>query len=270
MTALDYIEKLKIPSETAPILADMPLPENHLQLHDLFFSSPAQFKATVTSTVPGLQILKMYLEWLDDTKKMYDARNIPESYFWHSLQDIPIWCDDHLVRLGTPGFIEWDWVGKTLRMEVIRIGRLQFEPDVLKEVLSVGDHVYPAGTPILHVHIPAGEPLDLEAVQTAMTQAPEFFKQYFNRDYTLFHCHSWLLSPDLANLLPESSRIIQFKNLFRVYGTDDERQAEERVFGFLSDVPAAYPEHTSLQRAVKQYLISGKEVKMGLGIRVIK
>ena len=270
MGATDWIKNLNIPQETADALQATSLPDSMDGLKNLFFSNRDSFRETVTDKLTGLQILKLYLLWIEDTKAKYDALGIPETYFWDSCMDFPIWCNDHLVRFGRPDFIEWDWVGKTLRMEVIRIGRLQFEPDVLKHEISVSGQTYVAGTPILHVHIPAGEPLDLAAVLDSMDRAPKFFKQYYGSEFTLFHCHSWLLSPDLKNLLSENSRIMQFKNLFQVYGTDDERQAEERVFGFLSDDPAKYPEKTSLQRTVKEYLLSGNEVKMAVGIRPIQ
>jgi len=270
MNAAEYITRLQIPYETASMLQTISLPEDHLELRGLFFNHPEEFRTTVSSSFTGLQILRLYMDWLDDTKAMYAARSIPESIFWDSLQDIPIWCNDYLVKFGKPGFIEWDWVGKTLRLEVIRLGRLQFEPDVLKKELILSGQRFPAGTPILHVHIPAGTPLDLQSVLDSLSRAPDFFRTHWNKDFLLYHCHSWLLSPDLKQLLPGSSRIMQFQSLFQIYGTDDERQAEERVFGFLSDDPSVYPEGTSLQRAVKQHLLRGNAVQMGVGIRPIQ
>ena len=127
---------------------------------------------------------------------------------------------------------------------------------------------YLAGTPMLDVHIPAGEPLDTEAALAAMNRAPEFFRRYFHREFPLLHCHSWLLGPELKEVLPEGSRILRFQNLFTVYQTDHlHRQAEERIFGFLSDDAGRYPEGNSLQRAAKGYLLEGKKFSMGAGIR---
>ena len=85
----------------------------------------------------------------------------------------------------------------------------------------------------------------------------------------MFRCHSWLLCPKLKEILPETSRIIRFQDLFTVYGEDDERQAEERVFGAPLDDPRLYSEHTSLQRAMKRALLEGKTFGMGMGIRNI-
>ena len=281
MTAAELICKFNLPEQTLMAIQKRQLPKNHNDLKASFFTKTSLFSSFAKSDPDGLSVLSLYLHWAVDTKKLYDRVGIPEEYFWDSMKDIAIWCEDYLPKHGVPGFKEWEWVGRSLRLEVTRIGRLQFEPISLKQTLELDDKTYSTGTPMLDVHIPAGEPLSVEAAIEAMHQAPIFFNNYFGRTieppflnskavllFPLLHCHSWLLSPDLKNLLPEHSRIIQFQNLFTVYKTDnEERQAEERVFGFLSDDPGKYPETTSLQRSVKEYMLAGKTVMMGAGIR---
>jgi hypothetical protein len=139
----------------------------------------------------------------------------------------------------------------------------------LDTAIVCGGRTYPEGTMVLNVHIPAGEPLDIAEVRVSMDYAPEFFKMYFQKMCTLFICHSWLLSPQLKELLQEDSRILQFQNLFSVYEVDQERQAEERVFGYIAENPDAYPERTSLQKKMKAALLAGKRFGMGRGVRVI-
>ena len=202
-------------------------------------------------------------------KARYDALGIPERVFWDGMKDIAIWAEDYLEKNGVPGFAEWGWVAATMTMWVFRLGRLQFQADRLEEAVVCGGKTYPAGTPILNVHIPAGEPLDEEAVLAAMDAAPGFFKTYFGMTFNLFHCHSWLMSPKLKMILPADSRIIRFQDLFEAREADEERQAEERVFGFLAEDPGDYPEKTSLQRKMKAALLAGHTFGMGRGVRVI-
>ena len=270
MTVPELIARLQIPPQTAAALQNISMPDNHAALKGSFFSQTPLFDQFAETDPTGLTVLNLYLHWALDTKSRYDALGIPEEYFWDSMRDLPIWCEDCLARYGSPGFKEWGWVGCSLRMEVIRIGRLQYQPNQLvRDVTWNGAH-FPAGTPVLEIHIPAGEPLNPDAVLASINRASPFFDTYFHQQYPLFHCHSWLLCPGLKMLLPEDSRIIQFQNLFAVYHTDhEERQAEERVFGHLSDDPRQYPEHTALQKALKQHLLNGNEVSMGAGIRVI-
>ena len=270
MTAAEMVSKLNLPPQTLAAVNNIPLPDNYLELKESFFHVTTLFKTYAAKDTNGLSVLRLYLDWIVDSKAQYDTLGIPEIYFWDSMKDIAIWCDDYLTKYGVPGFKEWEWVGRSLRLEVIRIGRLQFEPIQLSQNVTLSGQTFGAGLSILDVHIPAGEPLTPEAALKSMNRAPEFYKTYFNKEFSLLHCHSWLLSPDLKELLSAHSRIIQFQNLFTVYKTDnEERQAEERVFGFLSDDPNKYPESTSLQKAVKKYMLDGNEVMMGAGIRAV-
>ena len=56
--------------------------------------------------------------------------------------------------------------------------------------------------------------------------------------------------------------------MFEPAYTRPNRQAEERVFGFLSDDTHAYPENTSLQRALKAYLLSGRPSMSACALRL--
>ena len=267
MTGMDVAKKLEFREEvmeavyrTQPL--DIPL-------------VPGDFEKNLENAEPfakednGLRVLRMYLDWAVTLKEQYDALGIPEQVFWDGVKDLAIWVEDYWEKHGMPGLAEWGWVITTFSMRVFRLGRLQFEPAELEEELVCGDRTYPVGTTILGIHIPAGEALDVEAVGEALEYAPQFFKTYFGKTFTMFHCHSWLISPQLKAVLPGDSRILRFQNLFEVCWVDRERQAEERVFGFLSDDPATYPEHTSLQRRMKASLLAGKCYGMGCGIRVI-
>lgn len=267
MTGMDIASKIQLPEEileavyrTQPlnIPLDPEKPQNALEALDAFAEQDN-----------GLRILHFYLDWAVKLKERYDALGIPEQVFWDGMKDITIWAEDYRDKHGVPGFAEWGWVATTLCMKVFRLGRLQFEPTQLEMPVVCNGRTYPEGTAVLNVHIPAGQPLDAAEVRAAMDDAPEFFRAYFQKACTLFVCHSWLLSPQLKELLPEESRILQFQNLFSVYAVDQERQAEERVFGFLAENPETYPEETSLQRKMKAALLRGKAFGMGRGIREI-
>ena len=264
MTGMDVARKIQLPDAfIEAIYRTEPL---DLQLEPGDFQKNLEKAETYAKEDNGLRILRCYLEWAVSLKGQYDALGIPETVFWDGVKVLAIWAKDHWDKHGTPGFSEWGWVITTLSMKVFRLGRLQFEPMCLETDIVCGGQIYPAGTAVLNVHIPAGEPLDIGEVRAAMNYAPVFFKTYFQNDCTLFCCHSWLLSPQLKELLPEGSRILQFQNLFSVFEVDQERQAEERVFGFLAENPESYPEETSLQKKMKASLLAGKAFGMGRGI----
>ena len=267
MTGMDILEKLQLREEIREAVCRAePL---DLQLQPGDFEKNLERLESFAKENHGLRIFRYYLELAVELKARYDALGIPEAVFWDGMKDLAIWAEDYWQKHGVPGIAEWGWVLTTLSMKVFRLGRLQFEPTKLEEDLVCGDRTYPAGTPILGVHIPAGETLDVTAVREAMEYAPRFFETHLGKTFGLFHCHSWLLSPQLKEILTEDSRILQFQNLFEICYVDRERQAEERVFGFLADDPAGYPEKTSLQKKMKASLLAGKHYGMGCGIRVI-
>ena len=268
MTGMDIARKIQLPDvifeavyrvQPLDIALDPENPQNTLEALEAFAQQEN-----------GLRILRYFLDWGVKLKAQYDALGIPERVFWDGMKDIAIWAEDYYDKHGVPGFAEWGWVATTLCLKVFRLGRLQFEPMQLDTPIVCSGHTYPEGTAVLNVHIPAGEALDVSEVRASMDYAPEFFERYFQRRSALFLCHSWLMSPQLKELLQADSRIIQFQNLFSVYEVDQERQAEERVFGHLEENPAAYPEGTSLQKKMKAALLAGKCFGMGRGIRVIE
>lgn len=268
MTGMDIARKIQLPDaiidavyrvQPLDISLDLENPQNTLTALEMFAEQEN-----------GLRILRFYLDWAVKLKEQYDAIGIPEQVFWDGMRDITIWAEDYYDKHGVPGFAEWGWVATTLSLKVFRLSRLQFEPMELEAAIVCDGHTYPERTMVLNVHIPAGQPLDADQVRASMDYAPEFFKMHFQKTCALFICHSWLLSPQLKELLGEDSRILQFQNLFSVYGVDQERQAEERVFGYIEENPDAYPERTSLQKKMKASIMAGKSFGMGRGIRVIQ
>lgn len=213
-----------------------------------------------------LEILRIYLALLPAVRERYDALGIPQEVFLDGLRDITLWSQEHRKRCGTLGLDAWPWVAKTLRLEVFRLGRLQFEPAHAEAALQCSFAAFPEGTPLLNIHIPAGAPLRENEVLESLRRAQPFFRRYLGFDAELLHCHSWLLSPALRELLPPESGIVRFQSLFEVYATQQSRQAEERVFGCVADDPKDYPQTTLLQRRMKAYLQEGHTVGAGLGI----
>lgn len=191
------------------------------------------------------QFLWYYIKFACETYDKYMEKGIDEKIFWDTFYDITIWSDHCYVEHGVYGIPVHEWLGGFFDMKIFRLGRLEFE-------------YYDE---FIHVHIPAGEPLIWAECEKSFEAAYEWFGK--EKDYV---CHSWLLSPDLKNILPESSNIIQFQNHFDVKKTDyEERQAEERIFGHVLQTVADYPEKTTLQKKAKAYLLAGNSFANGYG-----
>lgn len=204
----------------------------------------------------------------------YQKHGIPEQYYYDMMVDITRWTENGREEFGVPGFSEIGWARNYITMNLFQLGRLQFQFSKvdLRGKLSrqeLESLPIPNGSKSLYIHIPKGDPLDRDACLDSIRQAKKFFPQYYpDFDFKGFTTHSWLLDPRLNDLLPASSRILQFQELFDIIHTDnDHSHAAIRFIWYKSggDV-AAYPEKTSLQRAVRHYLLNGGELGETFGM----
>lgn len=150
------------------------------------------------------------------------------------------------------------WEGYEVNSRGLVTDRLvRLEKNAWKLVLQWHD-------PIVSIHIPAKCRFTQEAVDDSIRQAKEFLARYFpDYEYKAFSCHSWLLDPQLVDLLGEDSNISKFCLRFQpvtMYSKGDG------VLNFVfkadgADVDiATLPEKTRLERALKKHYLSGKAI----------
>ena len=87
----------------------------------------------------------------------------------------------------------------------------------------------------------------------------------------IFHCHSWLLDPRLAQVLPPTSNILHFAALFTLYHATEAEKNDcmWRIYYRDMDKPLAeLPRDTALQAAYADFLLAGNLPGEGYGIRV--
>lgn len=265
MELVDFALWLGLPPEGAGVLRGAsPAPQEVRELLLLFDRDEAAFFSALSALPhPERAALRVFTQYAMERRPEWDALGIPEEVFRDTMRDLVPWYRECVRRTGEPGVIEWEWLAHSLKRRLYRLGRLQYQPRRLGKERTLRGASYPAETGVLEIHIPAGEPLLPAAVDESLRRAAAFFPPEQRR---LLHCHSWLLSPELRELLSPGSNILYFQSLFDVYEEDFSfRQAEERVFGEIRDDIASYPERTGLQRSLKRYLLSGRSISMGLG-----
>lgn len=85
---------------------------------------------------------------------------------------------------------------------------------------------------------------------------PKYFPDFADAEYV---CESWMPSPALREIMPETSRVRRFSERFSVVFWEEDSPAF-RDWIFPTAVTASVedlPEATSLQRAVKRHLLAG-------------
>jgi len=210
-------------------------------------------------------LLYLFCRLAVDANEEYRALGIGDDVYDDTFSDIRIWCLNCARDYGEYGIEEFHWLQEHVQLRLFRLGRLQFQPYAFDRNVTIDGRKVQARQIVLNVHIPEGEPLDPSEAEASFRWASVFFRGIS----PIFICHSWLLYPGLSDVLSPESNILRFQRLFNVFELDDaDRQAEQRIFGRLRDDPSAYEERTSLQRNAKAYLVSGRKLGCGYGIRI--
>lgn len=220
------------------------------------------FQEVLKKEESGLWFLWLYSHMACEVYDKYRKQGVSEEIFWDTFRDIRFWCENAERECGTLGLAVYEWFYRHIDMVLFRLGRLQFEiMEMEHSVISAGAGIK-KGTPVINIHIPQGEPLVWAECEKSIERAMKYFGT--KKPYV---CHSWLLYPRLDEVLSETSNIREFGRHFKVLQVDyKEREAEWRVFGKVLKNVVEYPEETSLQKRVKEYLLSGKVLGNGWGV----
>ncbi|KIH98401.1 hypothetical protein LP52_13260 [Streptomonospora alba] len=181
------------------------------------------------------------------------------------------------AMFGRLGLETATWIALPFRCGLYELGRLQYEPDRVhaegavrwyppEEAAALGPE-FVRGAPVLRIHIPAAGPLDPARVEESLARARDFFAEHFGLDYPLAACSSWLLDPQLAQYLPESSNILAFQRRFTLVEQDTPGDAD--VFRFVFGLPEVdtgrAPQRSRLEKAVVQHLEAGGRWRVPTG-----
>ena len=118
---------------------------------------------------------------------------------------------------------------------------------------------------VISLHIPPDGSLSPESVDETIALTREFVARYLpDLNPRAFVCGSWMLDPQLEELMGEDSNIVKFgKRFMRM--TQKSSGRDVFYFIFLKPHSAEFeleelPEHTRLERALKAHYLSGKVI----------
>ena len=197
-------------------------------------------------------------------RQFYKTHQISDNIFNDTIADIARNMGESKLRSGKyiiEPFV-FNWLVNHITCRVFHLGRLQFEPRRINEdytLLKPGDYV-------INTHIPAGGKLPYNEIHNSYRQAIELFSRLTpSIEYKGFICESWMLSPQLKEILDESSNLVQFLSDYEIYYTEDDESFYTYVFTNKTDNPNDLPENSTLQRAIKQHLLAGGKIELGCG-----
>ncbi|MBR3953376.1 MAG: DUF5596 domain-containing protein [Oscillospiraceae bacterium] len=200
------------------------------------------------------------------SKKYEDYKSLgaSEEIIAETFRDVALRANLYYERTGKPGISKEDtlWFRHIINSEIFKIGALQFQPFEMiyldEEFLGepymnfskTQKEELPSGAQVINCHIPSGADLSTEAVKESFIRAQTFFGEvYPNIEFKAFLCYSWLLYPEMINLLPKSSKIKAFAKNFEIIGKfQDNEQAFENLFGKAYKRPPKIKNATNLQK----------------------
>jgi len=120
------------------------------------------------------------------------------------------------------------------------------------------------GTPAIRIHIPGDGKLTDESIEETLRVTRDFVNKYYPEfKDCAFVCHSWLLDPQLVDILGEEANISKFCKRFTPLTSKSGGTA---VFGFVFLKPddnyviEELPENTRLERALKKHYLDSKAI----------
>ena len=116
------------------------------------------------------------------------------------------------------------------------------------------------GDTCLSVHIPNQGAFTPESCRESYVRAKELFARHFPElVIRAFHCHSWMMAPELEDILKPGSRITAFSSSYLRYPIPTQGEdVLNFVFLLKFKTYQDLPEDTSLRRALKQLYVNGK------------
>ncbi len=196
----------------------------------------------------------------------YEEMHISEEILLDTLSDIVVWCKEWSRIKGRLFLGELSWLAHHLTGRLFMLGRLQFNFDRSKE--NIAELNLKEGDPLIGVHIQAGSKLEIEECKRSFEMAREFFAKYFPEyQYEYFVCHSWLLDDTLKEILPASSNIIRFGDMFTKTSAIEHDIIVRYVFGWDAKVSQVQnlPCNTALAKNVRRYIEEGKSFHITTG-----
>ena len=202
----------------------------------------------------GFKILYVMLRSALISYDKYVNKHIPDDIFTASMKSFTRFISETMESFGEYGYDRAWWSGRFLSLLIFRIGELEYE--ILYDDSEIS------------IHIPSDA--DLSKADESIADSKRFFAEFFpnckNWNYT---CLSWLLSPSLDLLLDKQSKILEFKSKFKI--TDvypDDEGYKKWVFKNPNLLPQGFPENTSLQRTMKNYILCGGKIGEAKGVLI--
>lgn len=231
----------------------------NLTIPQLWESAKSSLKELLAPDENGFKMLSYMLSAACYSYEKYREMGISEKIFIDTMKCFSRFVKENKESFGFYVFNQDFWTGRQLSLQLFRLNDLEFE-------LYMDN-----STPTIAIHIPSDAVLSEQVCKDGVRTAQEFVRKYFtNYIDAPFSCNSWLLSPNLKKLLPPTSNILKFQNMFQIQQIDENcdkymKWVYKKNYSNFEDLP----EDTSLQRKMKVFLLQGGKIGSAKGYLIL-
>lgn len=253
--------KINMPDEVTQKLVEIHRTLEILPCQDLLMQEETwnegleQLKQTLGEDPGGMKWLCCMLRCALRAKADYDRLGISEKIYVDTMGAFSRFVREHMESYGCYGFDRGFWTTRQVSGKLFRIGQLEYE-------LATQD-----GERVVSLHIPTDVDLRPEILRPSVKEGlAEFYRLFPEYAGKKVCCHSWLMSPTLKDLLPETANILRFQEMFDI--EPDGIPGNDVLLWVFKNPRLSrenYPENTSLQRKLKQFFLNGGQFLEGKG-----
>ena len=211
-------------------------------------------------TLPGIENLTAHLRTAVSERLSGVWKPYPYEIFTSTMMCFSRFVNEYHTSYGSYGYDRAFWTTRQISARLFRLGSLEYE--------LIDDDLH-----YIHLHIPSDAKIDQVSLNNSVSFARTFFGDFFpERADNIFALESWLLSPALKQLLPDTSNILKFQAAFDIESYDPEpMDCLEWVFhvagGQMKNISLLnLPGNTSLQKNMKKLLLEGGHVGNASGV----
>lgn len=215
---------------------------------------------------PLLTVLAFCYFCADRMYEIFTDKGFGDKVYIDSFTDVRVWALTCKNNYGEWGMKEFCWLQKTLRGELYRLGRLQFEffPFPYEHYENHGV-VINKGDTVINTHIP-------EDGGFPRAERLESYRQAYEKLGRLpFVCESYLLYPAQYEFLNPDSNIVDFMNEYEIIHCEENDKMNDmwRIFGVRESYEAStLPRNTSLRRAYADHIEKTGKNGWGFGVLI--
>ena len=228
---------------------------NKILKRDEWNAGIQELQELIEDDYDGIKILWELLNIISNySYEEYRKRNISNDIFVATMKFCTRFLHEYHQTFQTYKFVWEQWFPRQISLNEYRIGALEYE-------------FVDAENREIEVHIPSDADLRKRSVAQSIKDFNTFRAKHYPGWKTVkLTCNTWMLMPELKEMLGKESNIIAFQNLFEIDTVDyDATWYMKWIFPGIENIDESLPERTTLQRKMKKYLLDGKKFGVAKG-----